>query len=331
MANPRVFISSTCYDLKYIRENLKYFIKTIGYEPVLSEDGAVFYDPNSHTHDSCIAEVLNCQIFVLIIGGRYGGKFKDNEYSITNAEYKEAVNKKIPIFTLVDNSVYNEHHVYIDNKKNNKENLNNIRFPSVDNIKIFEFIDEVRSQTINNSLVSFKDFSDIENYLRQQWSAMMYSFLTRDNEEKRVHNTLSVITDINTKIEMLTKQILNSVGTDNAKLEAKFYEMMMSNNAIQDLTFFNIQPTPTTIMLHSSFRICVKSFETELDFKFKIDENEVGFSLSTDGTMSRARFERNAKLYKQLRKDMLDMLNDYGIKPEDFVSTLKVNLNKNIE
>jgi hypothetical protein len=74
---------------------------------VLSEDGAVFYDPTLHTHDACLAEVPNCQMFVLIIGGRYGGKYKDDEHSITNAEYREAVRLKIPVFALVDNSVYN--------------------------------------------------------------------------------------------------------------------------------------------------------------------------------------------------------------------------------
>ena len=47
MAIPRVFISSTCYDLKYIRENLRFFIKTIGYDPILSEEGGIFYDPKN--------------------------------------------------------------------------------------------------------------------------------------------------------------------------------------------------------------------------------------------------------------------------------------------
>ncbi len=45
MPAPRVFISSTLYDLKYIRENLKFFVRSFGYEPVLSEEGAIFYDP----------------------------------------------------------------------------------------------------------------------------------------------------------------------------------------------------------------------------------------------------------------------------------------------
>ena len=44
MAVPRVFISSTCYDLQEIRFQLRRFIQDIGYEPVMSEFGDIFYD-----------------------------------------------------------------------------------------------------------------------------------------------------------------------------------------------------------------------------------------------------------------------------------------------
>jgi hypothetical protein len=37
LAIPRVFVSSTFYDLRYIRENLRIFIKNMGFEPILSE------------------------------------------------------------------------------------------------------------------------------------------------------------------------------------------------------------------------------------------------------------------------------------------------------
>ena len=87
MAVPRVFVSSTCYDLKYIRENIRYFINNMGFESILSEDGDVFYAPEQHTHDACLSEVQNCQMFVLIIGGRYGGNYKQEDKSITNKEY----------------------------------------------------------------------------------------------------------------------------------------------------------------------------------------------------------------------------------------------------
>ena len=165
MATPRVFVSSTCYDLKYIRENLKYFIRNIGYEPVLSEEGSVFYDPTKHTHESCLVEVPNCQLFVLVIGGRFGGEFNGEITSITNKEYREAINKKIPVFALVDANVYSDHYIYTKNRKNHKIDYSKITYPSIDNhaIEIFNFIDEVRKQSINNALIPFRDFNDIEN------------------------------------------------------------------------------------------------------------------------------------------------------------------------
>lgn len=67
MPTPRIFVSSTCYDLKYIRENLKFFIRNLGYEPILSEEGNVFYDPSLHVQDACLAEVPSCQVLLLII------------------------------------------------------------------------------------------------------------------------------------------------------------------------------------------------------------------------------------------------------------------------
>lgn len=117
MAVPRVFVSSTCYDLKYIRENIKYFINNMGFESILSENGDVFYDPDQHTHDACLTEVQNCQMFVLIIGGRYGGNYRKEDKSITNKEYEEAVKDRIPVFALVERNVWSEHFVYQKIKK----------------------------------------------------------------------------------------------------------------------------------------------------------------------------------------------------------------------
>lgn len=37
MAKPRVFISSTFYDLKQVRSSLETFVRDLGFDPVLSE------------------------------------------------------------------------------------------------------------------------------------------------------------------------------------------------------------------------------------------------------------------------------------------------------
>jgi hypothetical protein len=176
MAIPKVFIASTCYDLKYIRSSLKYLVESLGYEPILSEYGQIFYNPDESTHDSCLNEVVNCQLFVLIIGGRFGGKFKDSDKSITNKEYEKALELKIPIFTLIEQDVYSEHHVYVENK--NKPEIEKINFPAVDSTAIFDFIDVVRKQSINNAIHPFNNFNDIEDYIRKQFAGLFFSFLT---------------------------------------------------------------------------------------------------------------------------------------------------------
>lgn len=42
MSKPRVFVSSTYYDLKYVRERLERFISAYCFEPILFEKDEVF-------------------------------------------------------------------------------------------------------------------------------------------------------------------------------------------------------------------------------------------------------------------------------------------------
>ena len=270
MATPRVFVSSTCYDLKYIRENIKYFIKQLGYDPVLSEEGNIFFDPSLSTQDSCLVEVPNCQMFVLIIGGRFGSKFKSKSHSITNEEYREAVSKKIPIFALVEQAVYNDSQVYFYNKESTDIDHRSIKYPSVDNVLIFEFIEEVHSNTANNAIMPFKDFSDIESYLLQQWAGMMYSFLSRDNENARVADTLQVLTEMSERVEILSRQILRSVGTEEAKLTAELYETMLYSFLARRLALQKYKPTPIAIIEHKNFHDLMASFGLNI----KIDKRK---------------------------------------------------------
>jgi hypothetical protein len=315
MPSPRVFVSSTCYDLKYIRENLRYLVRTLGYDPVLSEDGTIFYDPNLHTQDACLAEVPNCQLFVLIIGGRFGGTYHDSEHSITNAEYREAVRLKLPVFALIDSAVYNEHHLYIKNRGNDNLDRSLIVYPSTDSTKIFDFVDEVRSNAVNNALVPFRDFGDIESYLRQQWASLMFDFLTRRNEERRVADTLTTLAEMNSRIEVLSRQILISVGTEDAKIDAALYEEMLASEAIRDLAFLRVRPTPASVFVNSSFRSCAKSLGVALVIAEDDDES----SITGSGRISRVRFEVDSNEYRQLRQRLGEILTRQNMTPESYI------------
>jgi hypothetical protein len=317
MAIPRVFVASTCYDLKYIRGNLQYFIRNLGYDPILSEEGDVFYDPLKHTHDSCVTEVSNCQLFVLIIGGRFGGEFKDTTKSITNAEYLDAISHKIPVFTLVEQSVHGEHHVYIENKKNRDIDVTKISYPAVDSTKIFDFIDEVRRASYNNAIHPFQDFSDIESYLKKQWAGLMFSFLAETNERERLSDTLSVLKDMNERIEMLSNQILQSIGTEHAKITIELYDEMMAWECVRDLSWWGLKPTPKIIFQNGSFVECAKSLGKE----FKVND-EPGLSMSTD-ELSKQKLKDNTKSYIEMKQKMFDILKKHGITIAAYLSEEK--------
>jgi len=126
---PRVFVSSTYYDLKYIRNNIERFINQYGFESVLFESGNVYFDQNQELDISCYNEVKLCHMMLLIIGGRYGAPsseekqaefiegYEKNYISITRKEFREAVSNNIPIFIFIDKNVYSEYHTFKKNKK----------------------------------------------------------------------------------------------------------------------------------------------------------------------------------------------------------------------
>lgn len=351
MAIPRVFISSTCYDLKHIRENLKFFVKTIGYEPILSDEGDVFYSPYNHTHDSCLKEVETCQLFILIIGGRYGGEFKDSDKSITNSEYKEAVKHNIPIFTLVERGVYSDHHLYGRNKKDNP-NFKEIIYPNIDDIRIFDFIDEVRKNIKNNAIHPFQNFSDMEKYLQKQWAGMMYDFLVEKNREKESKLTNKLLSDItlaSRKTEELVKFLLKQTNDDKVainkeiedidnKIEAeKFFDLIKEQFEINVLPEIDIEELRNKELTNISWIefLGFLGFYSTIEYTEEIESTVLwppfdGIGLAIEDE-TEEKFEKNEKFkklfnsYKKLDlKDKTDILNKLKniFNKEDFISLI---------
>jgi len=263
VAAPKVFVSSTCFDLGEIREQLKRFIRSFGFEPVLSDNGDVFYHPDLHTHEACVHEISNCQLFILIIGGRFGGEYvSDKNKSITNAEYTSARESKIPVFTYVRNGVLSNHHIYQQNKK--KDFAASIEYPAIEKqehaLNIFSFIDEVRKAPTNNAFEGFEGFPDIEEHLKKQWAGMFFDFLKSREVKSQIDATNHLIEGISSsgkKLEELIKSLYLSSNDANAQKEIdsidiysevlKFFEKAISPHWLEkdlyalDSSRFNVE------------------------------------------------------------------------------------------
>ena len=155
MAKPRVFISSTFYDLKQIRIELDKFIESLGYEPVRNEVGDIPYGKDDSLQTYCYREVGNIDIFISILGGKYGSKAisegQTREYSVSQMELKTALKEDKQVFVFIEKDVLTEYETYLANKDNE-----NVRYRYVDNPNIYKFIEEIKSLPNNNNIKGFE-------------------------------------------------------------------------------------------------------------------------------------------------------------------------------
>lgn len=221
MAKPRVFVSSTYYDLKYVREKLETFFITFGMEPILFERDKVYYDPSMPPTESCYSEIESCHMFVLIVGGRYGTVPKEQTsvpieapYSVTQNEYEKAKKLNIPTYIFVDKKVWIEYDFYCKNINNNPEKLT---YPNTDDIRVFEFISTFDQLAIKE----FERIEDIENFLTNQLSGMLFrhlEYIKNKHDTQEIKTTIEEIQTVsNSMKEMLNaigKQLLQSKGKD---------------------------------------------------------------------------------------------------------------------
>ncbi|WAC27346.1 DUF4062 domain-containing protein [Ancylobacter sp. SL191] len=221
-------MSSTYYDLKHIRSSIEAFISNVGYDAVLSERGLISYNPDSALDESCYREAASADIFVLIIGGRYGSassgdgessdkKFFDSYDSVTKQEYEHARLSGVPIYVLIENSVYIEHRTYLSNKDNQ-----HIKYVSVDSVNVFKLIDYILAQPRNNPVFSFSNYSEIENWLREQWAGMFREFLRSRSQLSQISELSKKINDleeINNTLKVYLEKVLSNVDSKgSAKL-----------------------------------------------------------------------------------------------------------------
>lgn len=282
MATPRIFISSTCYDLGNAREQLRNFILNLGYEPVMSEYSDILFDPRTHTHTSCLNEVQNVDMIILLVGSRFGGqaipealsivdieklekssfdtKILDNpeKLSVTQLEVLKAIEYSIPVFAFVDEKVMHDHFVY----QKNKDLSDKITYPSIEKQEtakyIFEFINFLQHRIKGNSLIKFSNIEDIENHLRKQWASLFQRLLKEQKELTTEHNKMYVISE---QIEDIKTAVLSTIG--NAQNREVARGTIKYRKLIDFLTRLNIPDINTIFNSSQSFEQLLNSFGIE--------------------------------------------------------------------
>jgi len=215
MAKPRVFVSSTYYDLKHIRASLEGFIQELGYEPILFESGDIPFHHDQPLDVSCYDAVASAHIFVLIIGGRYGSSASGSKTSpankssqptteelehmyafynsITVEEYRMAREQDVPIYIFLEKAVSAEYQTYKENKDSTT-----IRYAHVDNVSVFRLLDTIFAEQRNNLVREFETFAGISHWLKEQWAGLFADYLGKRKSD-------TVLADLSTQVETLNQ------------------------------------------------------------------------------------------------------------------------------
>lgn len=222
MAAPRVFISSTFYDLKQVRNNIGDFIKGLGYEPVMHERSGVAYSQTTPLENDCYHELASCDIVVCIIGNHFGSKSLENDLSITMNEIQNAIKNKKKVYIFISNDVYTEHRTYLLNK-----DTGTFKSAYTDDIRIHEFIAELNTNVKNHMVVSFDTTDQIIDTLKTQFAGLFQNLLQRE----------ASMTDAKTAYDLQQsadqmKEIINDFECQKNDFFTKFDSSIIINNRV---------------------------------------------------------------------------------------------------
>ena len=220
MARPRIFISSTFYDLRQVRDDLDRSIRELGYDSVRHEAGSVSYSKEERLEAAAYREVELCDIIVAVVGGRFGTESQEEpEHSISRMELSRALERGIQVFVFVDKHVLGEYSTY----KINKDNVT-IKYSAVDDTRVFKFLDELYALPRNNPIASFEVASDITSYLKAQFAGLFQRFL---QEQKRL-TEMRVLEEMNS----VAKTLKDVVGflTEERKSDEAVKNILVANH-----------------------------------------------------------------------------------------------------
>lgn len=171
-----LFVSSTCYDLKSLREHLRSEIDSWGHDPILSEYPSFPVSPELSTVDNCKRVVRErADMLVLIVGGKRGSLDPLTNQSVVNSEYQEARASGLDCIVFVDKQVWDLLPIYRKNKE--------IDFaPTVDNPAVFSFIEQIIEDT--KWVFPFVRTEEIITTLKVQLSTRFRDLLVRSRQNR---------------------------------------------------------------------------------------------------------------------------------------------------
>lgn len=220
MAKPRIFVSSTYFDLRVVRADLQRFLRELGYEPVLFERGHIPYGREEALEEYCYREIGSCDILVAIIGGNYGTQSKDRQNSITQKELKTAYEAGKQVYIFVERAVLSEFRTYQKNK-----DVEGFKPASVSDSRVFSFLEEVYGLPGGNPIEPFETSEEIIRFLREQMAGLFQRLLQEASRQRE----MQTIEGIKSTAQTL-KQLVTFLTEERSKGDQAIKDILLSTH-----------------------------------------------------------------------------------------------------
>ena len=259
MAAPRVFLSSTYYDLKHVRSDIADFIRGLGYSVVQNENLDIPYSQKKELEYDCYSEILTCDIVVCVIGNSFGTESTIDEMSITMHELEQALKVRKLVYVFVEKSVFIENKTYIKNV-----GLKDFTPDAVNDIKIHKYIKELKEKMgRSRPIIPFETVHEIVHALKNQFAGLFQSFLAASaaNAEQKA------IGDLCAEVERLKEIVADIIAADNSIVDHLSSTILLNN------------PTISLIERY----LGIKQFHLDVRNIYALDEamSTMGFEVST--------------------------------------------------
>jgi hypothetical protein len=144
-----------------------------------------------------------------------------------------------PIYILIDTQVYAEYQTFQKNKDNK-----NITYAHVDSVNIFHLLEEILLQRRNNAMSTFSRYTEIEDWLREQWAGFFRELLKRTTQSQEIaslSSQVSELSELNKTLRTYLETLITSISPEESKAiietESTRLEERQKQAAINDNRF----------------------------------------------------------------------------------------------
>jgi len=275
MTAPRkmtVFLSSTVYDLKDLRNFLEFELKRWGYEVLASESGSIPVDSSLHSYETCIAAAKECDVLIGIIDGRFGGMFRDTGSSITFAEIDTAFRAGKRVYVFVRRGVWDAREQY---KRDRQRGASFSPSKIVTDERVFQLVDQLLFRDSGNWLFQFELPTDILDVLVVQLDGPITDGLGDRNLKRRRHQARREIAIFDEPTVLGFERLLSDLRVTIRFLVADRRSMPRRDRAVCETTLLDL-------LIYASQEVPYFSTQVLGDCVFTLGKGEYRFELDSD-------------------------------------------------